>query len=159
MIDFGYDAQQAAEMPRWKSTAPGQEANYPHDAPDALSMETRFSPEILSDLAARGHNVETVGDLDGPCSIEIIRRQVTFGRPGSVSHASAGDIAVRRILLDGAIRSIDRHVRRERRGQLIGGIEASPSSDRGRGDCKSNPERECKLRHSGPHVLVPRCPM
>src|SRR5437764_2238875 len=79
MIDFGYDAQQAAEMPRWKSSAPGQEANYPHNAADALTLETRFSPEILADLAARGHNVETVGDLDGPCSIEIIRREPSTG--------------------------------------------------------------------------------
>ena len=47
MIDFGYNAQQAAEMPRWKSEAPGQEANYPHDAPDALTLESRFSSDVL----------------------------------------------------------------------------------------------------------------
>jgi len=79
MIDFGFDAQQAAEAPRWKSTAPGQEANYPHAAPDALTLETRFSPEVLADLSGRGHNVETVGDLEGPCSIEIIRKDASTG--------------------------------------------------------------------------------
>jgi gamma-glutamyltranspeptidase len=79
MIDFGYNAQQAAEMPRWKSEAPGQEANYPHDAPDALTLEARFSSEVLQDLAARGHNVRTVGALEGPCSIEIIRRDPSNG--------------------------------------------------------------------------------
>jgi gamma-glutamyltranspeptidase/glutathione hydrolase len=79
MMDFGYDAQQAAEMPRWKSEAPGQEANYPHDAPDALTLERRFSPNVLEDLAGRGHNVVTVGDLEGPCSIEIIRRDPSNG--------------------------------------------------------------------------------
>jgi gamma-glutamyltranspeptidase len=79
MIDFGYDAQQAAEAPRWKSEAPGQEANYPHQAPDALTLEGRFSADLRQELAERGHNVVTVGDLEGPCSIEIIRRDPTHG--------------------------------------------------------------------------------
>jgi gamma-glutamyltranspeptidase/glutathione hydrolase len=79
MMDFGYDAQQAAEMPRWKSEAPGQEANYPHDAPDALTLERRFAADVIHDLAERGHNVVTVGDLEGPCSIEIIRRDPSNG--------------------------------------------------------------------------------
>ena len=79
LIDFGYDAQQAAEMPRWKSEAPGQEANFPHDAPDALTLEGRFSADVRQELARRGHNVVTVGDLEGPCSIEIIRRDPSNG--------------------------------------------------------------------------------
>ncbi|MFN8523458.1 MAG: gamma-glutamyltransferase [Chloroflexota bacterium] len=79
MIDLDYDAQQAAEMPRWNSTYPGQEANYPHDAPDALNLEARFPEEIRRDLAGRGHPVVTVADLDGPCSIEIIRRDPSTG--------------------------------------------------------------------------------
>src|SRR5580692_2441875 len=74
MIDFGLDPQQAAEMPRWTSMAPGQYANYPHDGPDVLTMERRFSDETRRDLARRGHPVNTVGELDGPCSVEIIRR-------------------------------------------------------------------------------------
>jgi len=74
MLDFGLDPQQAAEMPRWTSMVPGQYANYPHDGPDVLTMERRFPDEVRQDLARRGHPVDTVGDLDGPCSVEIIRR-------------------------------------------------------------------------------------
>jgi len=74
MIDFGLDPQQAAETPRWTSMVPGQYANYPHDGPDVLTMERRFSAEVRHELKDRGHPVDTVGDLDGPCSIEIIRR-------------------------------------------------------------------------------------
>jgi gamma-glutamyltranspeptidase/glutathione hydrolase len=74
MIDFGFDAQAAAEGPRWFSTAPGQEADWPHEAPDALTVESRFPSASREGLAKRGHNVVTVGDLEGPCSIEIIRR-------------------------------------------------------------------------------------
>ncbi|HZT86760.1 MAG TPA: gamma-glutamyltransferase [Stellaceae bacterium] len=74
MIDFGLDSQQAAEMPRWTSNVPGQYANYPHDGPDVLTMERRFSAEVRDELARRGHPVDPVGDLEGPCSVEIIRR-------------------------------------------------------------------------------------
>jgi gamma-glutamyltranspeptidase/glutathione hydrolase len=79
MVDFGWDPQQAAEAPRWSSTAPGQEANYPHDAPDALSMESRFPAAVRDDLAGRGHRVVALGDLEGPCSVEIIRRDAATG--------------------------------------------------------------------------------
>jgi len=75
MMDFGLDPQQAAEMPRWTSMVPGQYANYPHEGPDVLSMERRFPDVVRGELARRGHPVDTVGDLDGPCSVEIIRRQ------------------------------------------------------------------------------------
>jgi gamma-glutamyltranspeptidase len=79
MIDLGYDPQQAAEMPRWSSTLPGQEANWPHDCPDALNLESRFPAEVRADLAGRGHPVIGLGDLDGPCSVEIIRRDAVTG--------------------------------------------------------------------------------
>jgi gamma-glutamyltranspeptidase/glutathione hydrolase len=79
MVDLGLDPQQAAELPRWSSTQPGQEANYPHDCPDALNMESRFDPAVRRELAARGHAVVTVGELEGPCSIEIIRRDPATG--------------------------------------------------------------------------------
>jgi gamma-glutamyltranspeptidase len=74
-IDFGLDPQEAAEMPRWTSMVPGQYANYPHDGPDVLTMERRFSDDVRRELTRRGHPVNPVGDLDGPCSVEIIRRK------------------------------------------------------------------------------------
>jgi gamma-glutamyltranspeptidase len=77
MIDFGLDPQQAAEMPRWSSNVPGQYANWPHDGADALVIERRFPEAVRSDLARRGHSVATVGDLEAPCSIEIIRRDAS----------------------------------------------------------------------------------
>jgi gamma-glutamyltranspeptidase len=79
MIDFGLDPQQAAEMPRWTSNVPGQYANYPHDGEDALTIEQRFPEAVRAELARRGHPVKTVGDLAGPCSVEIIRRDPASG--------------------------------------------------------------------------------
>ena len=79
MLDFGLDPQQAAEMPRWTSNISGQYANYPHDGPDVLTIERRFPQEVRRELQRRGHQVDTVGDLDGPCSVEIIRRDAAGG--------------------------------------------------------------------------------
>src|SRR5262252_6636559 len=79
MADFGLDPQQAAEMPRWTSNMPGQYANWPHDGEDALTIERRFPEAVRAELARRGHPVKTVGDLEAPCSVEIIRRDATTG--------------------------------------------------------------------------------
>ena len=79
MADFGLDPQQAAEMPRWTSNIPGQYANWPHDGEDALTIERRFPEAVRAELARRGHPVKTVGDLEGPCSIEIICRDQATG--------------------------------------------------------------------------------
>ena len=77
MIDFGLDPQQAAELPRWTSNLPGQYANWPHDGEEALTIERRIPEGVCTALARRGHPVKTVGDLEGPCSVEIIRRDPT----------------------------------------------------------------------------------
>ena len=79
MIDFGLDPQQAAELPRWTSNMPGQYANWPHDGEDTLTIERRFPNAVRAELARRGHPVHTVGDLEGPCSVEIIRRNAATG--------------------------------------------------------------------------------
>jgi gamma-glutamyltranspeptidase len=79
MVDFRLDPQQAAEMPRWTSNVPGQYANWPHDGEDALTIERRLPEAVRRELARRGHPVKTVGDLEGPCSVEIIRRDMMTG--------------------------------------------------------------------------------
>jgi gamma-glutamyltranspeptidase len=79
MIDFGLDPQQAAELPRWTSNMSGQYANWPHEGEDALTIERRFPDAVRAELARRGHPVKTVGDLEGPCSVEIIRRDAATG--------------------------------------------------------------------------------
>jgi gamma-glutamyltranspeptidase/glutathione hydrolase len=79
MADFGLDPQQAAERPRWTSNVPGQYANWPHDGEDALTVERRFPETVRAELTRRGHPVKTVGDLEGPCSVEIIRRDAATG--------------------------------------------------------------------------------
>jgi gamma-glutamyltranspeptidase len=57
----------------------GQYANWPHVGANELMIERRFPEAVRNELARRGHPVATVGDLDGPCSIEIIRRDPATG--------------------------------------------------------------------------------
>jgi gamma-glutamyltranspeptidase / glutathione hydrolase len=79
LADFGLDPQQAVETPRWTSNLSGQYANWPHDGPDVLTMERRFPEAVRAELARRGHPVQAVGDLEGPCNVEIIRRDAATG--------------------------------------------------------------------------------
>jgi gamma-glutamyltranspeptidase/glutathione hydrolase len=52
---------------------PGTQANWPHALPDQLLVEERLPAATRAELARRGHHVETVGPLDGPCSVNVLR--------------------------------------------------------------------------------------
>ena len=54
LLDFGADAQQAVEAPRWRSEPDG-----------TLRIEGRFPPETLDGLRARGHELEVLDAYDG----------------------------------------------------------------------------------------------
>ena len=73
MMDLGADPQQALEAPRWTSSQRGQGANWPHDGDGRLTIEPGYGPDILSGLEALGHNLNRVGPLEGPCSVQAIR--------------------------------------------------------------------------------------
>jgi gamma-glutamyltranspeptidase / glutathione hydrolase len=79
MVDFGLDPQQAVEMARWQSLQPGTSANWPHDAFDQLTIESRMPEATIVELARRGHNVERLGPLDGPCSVNVLRFEADGG--------------------------------------------------------------------------------
>jgi gamma-glutamyltranspeptidase/glutathione hydrolase len=70
---FGFDPQQALEAPRWTSSQPGQESNYPHGGGDVLTIERGFGEAAIAGLRERGHQVKVVGDLEGACSVAAIR--------------------------------------------------------------------------------------
>ena len=57
IFDFGLDIQSALEAPRWLS------GRYLVNQPDgALTLEGRFSPEVVAELRKRGHQVNVVED-------------------------------------------------------------------------------------------------
>ncbi|MBR0663447.1 gamma-glutamyltransferase family protein [Roseomonas hellenica] len=72
LCDFGFDPQQAVELPRWSSSQYGQPANYPHDGDDTLTIEEGLARHAPA-LEALGHRVKVVAPLEGPCSLEAIR--------------------------------------------------------------------------------------
>jgi len=73
LIDFDLDPQHAAEAPRWSSNQPGQEANWPHGGDGCLTVEADLPQTTLDGLRARGHVLQQVPQLDGPCSVACIR--------------------------------------------------------------------------------------
>lgn len=73
MADFGMDPQQALEAPRWSSSQPGQDSNWPHGGADVLTLERGIGDAVAAELRALGHSVKILGDLEGPCSVEAIR--------------------------------------------------------------------------------------
>jgi gamma-glutamyltranspeptidase/glutathione hydrolase len=70
---FGFDPQQALEAPRWTSSQPGQESNYPHGGDEVLTIERGFGEATIAGLRERGHQVKVVGDLEAACSVAAIR--------------------------------------------------------------------------------------
>lgn len=70
---YGFDPQQALEAPRWTSSQPGQESNYPHAGGSVLTIERGFGEATIAGLRERGHEVKVVGDLEGACSVAAIR--------------------------------------------------------------------------------------
>ena len=73
MIDLGADPQTVLESPRWSSSQAGQGANWPHDGDASLTIEADMGAEVLAGLEARGHVLNRVGHLEGPCAMQAIR--------------------------------------------------------------------------------------
>jgi gamma-glutamyltranspeptidase/glutathione hydrolase len=73
MIDLGCDPQTAIELPRWTSSQPGQGANWPHDGDGRLTIERDAGDDVLTGLTQRGHALNPVAHLDGPCAMQAIR--------------------------------------------------------------------------------------
>ncbi len=72
LLDDGDHAQAAVERPRWTSSQPGQGANWPHEGDFSLTIEDRFGASVLDDLERRGHRLNRVGPLGGPCAMNVI---------------------------------------------------------------------------------------
>ncbi|MBE9605433.1 gamma-glutamyltransferase [Acetobacteraceae bacterium H6797] len=73
LIDFNLDPQAVVEAPRWFSSQPGQEANWPHGGNDALTIEEDVGEATLARLTAKGHHLQRQGHIEGTCSLECIR--------------------------------------------------------------------------------------
>jgi gamma-glutamyltranspeptidase len=73
ILDFGLDAQEAVEAPRWRHCQNGTESTWPHTCPDELLLEARFPEAIRTGLAARGHTVRVIGPWEAMGSAMAIQ--------------------------------------------------------------------------------------
>ena len=72
ILDFGMTPQEAVEAPRWRSLQNPMESTIPHTCPDLLQLEGRFPEEVRRELAKKGHELEILGDWDGPGNAQVI---------------------------------------------------------------------------------------
>lgn len=91
LLDFGMDAQQAAEAPRWYSF-PGTDPEHAHHAFE-LRLESRFGPEVAAALEAKGHHVVDLGPWGAPSAVQLIVREPSGVLAGG-SDPRAGGIAL-----------------------------------------------------------------
>ena len=81
IVEFGMNAQQAIESPRW-ATRSFPASPYPHTMyPRDLSLESRIPETVRAELARRGHNVK----LQGPWSMNDSAAIVVEAETGTVS--------------------------------------------------------------------------
>ena len=73
MMDYGLDPQQAVEAARWSSSQIGQGANWPHNGDNSLTIEKGLPASTVPNLQRRGHKIQLIEKLDGPCSVACIR--------------------------------------------------------------------------------------
>lgn len=70
-MEFGLDAQEAIDRPRWVSTAfPG--AAHPWSVGNELQMQRGFSPTVLSTLQVKGHEIVIGDGIFGYASMIIV---------------------------------------------------------------------------------------
>ena len=72
VIDFGMTPQEAVEAPRWRSLQNPMESTVPHTCADVLQLEDRFSHQTQQGLAEKGHELQILGDWDGPGNAQAI---------------------------------------------------------------------------------------
>jgi len=84
MVDFGMNAQQAIEAPRW-ATRSFPASPFPHTMyPGDLSLENRIPDAVRANLAARGHKVA----MHGPWSMNDSAAITIEADTGTVSAAA-----------------------------------------------------------------------
>ena len=72
VLDFGMTPQEAVSAPRWRSLQNPMESTIPHTCSNNLQLENRFSTDTKEELAAKGHEIQNVGDWGGPGSAQMI---------------------------------------------------------------------------------------
>ena len=72
VIDFGMNPQEAVAAPRWRDLQNPMESTVPHTCANALQLEGRFPEEVREALAQKGHELQLLGDWDGPGSAQAI---------------------------------------------------------------------------------------
>lgn len=72
MVEFGLTPQEAVESPRWRHLQNPMESTIPHICPNVLQLEGRFPELVREGLKEKGHEIQILGNWDGPGSAQAI---------------------------------------------------------------------------------------
>lgn len=79
VLDFGLNAVEAVEAPRWRHMQNATESTVPHTCEDALNLERRFPETTRARLQALGHPIQVLGDWAATGSAMLIERDPATG--------------------------------------------------------------------------------
>jgi len=72
IIDHNFLVGEAVSMPRWTHYQNLTESTIPHSTPEFISLESRFSDEIVKNIERMGHKIDIVGPWEGSGSEGMI---------------------------------------------------------------------------------------
>ena len=73
VLEFGMTVAEAVEAPRWRHLQDPTESTVPHTCADALTLEARFSEEVIAGLRRRGQPVQVIGPWEAVGSEVMIQ--------------------------------------------------------------------------------------
>ena len=79
ILDFGLNAVEAVEAPRWRHLQSPTESTVPHVCEDALNLEARFGAETQEALRRLGHPVKVIEPWGATGSAMVIERDAAAG--------------------------------------------------------------------------------
>ena len=85
VLDFGMTVAEAVEAPRWRNTHSPTESTIPHVCDNLLYLENRFSAEVRTGLASKGHELNVIGPWEAAGSEVMIQVEPDTGALSSAA--------------------------------------------------------------------------
>lgn len=93
VVEYGMDAQDAIDAPRFVSTA-FPASNYPYEVGNTLQLQEGFAEQVIAELQARGHDVVVGEGIFGSANMIIVDDDGTDADVGveSATSRSSGEV-------------------------------------------------------------------
>ncbi len=72
LVDLGMNVQEVAEAPRWQHLSDPSSSAVEEQRKGVLSVESRFGPDVIEGLKAKGHDVKEIGAYGHGSSVQLL---------------------------------------------------------------------------------------